>query len=73
MRGGRGRQGGGIVNGEFGPYHDVMVEGFEDSLGLTAAELEARLLVAPLPVLGDPAGGCETAKGRTSIGSVRTS
>ena len=43
MMGGRGRQGGGMVYGEFGPYHDVMVEGFAGSLGLTAAQLEARL------------------------------
>jgi hypothetical protein len=43
MMGGRGSYGGGMVYGEVGPYHDIMMESFAEALGLTVSQMEARL------------------------------
>jgi Spy/CpxP family protein refolding chaperone len=43
MMGGRGYHHGGTVDGEYGPYHDLMVESFADALGLTEEQVEERL------------------------------
>ncbi len=43
MMGSRGRHGGGLVNGEEGPYHELMFESFAEALGIAVDQLEARL------------------------------
>ena len=43
MMGGKGRFGGGMVDGGLGLFHDAMIESFADALGLTASQLETRL------------------------------
>lgn len=43
MMGGRGYHHSGMVDGEYGPYHDLMVESFADALGLTEDQVEERL------------------------------
>jgi hypothetical protein len=43
MMGGRGGYRGGMVYGEVGPYHDIMMESFAEALGLSVSQLEARL------------------------------
>ena len=45
MMGGRASYGGGMVYGEVGPYHDIMMESFAEALGLSVSQLEARLKV----------------------------
>lgn len=43
MMGGRGGIHGGMVDGEEGPYHDIMESAFAEALGLEVDQLEARL------------------------------
>jgi len=43
MMGGKGRFGGGMVDGGLGLFHDAMIESFADALGLTASQLETHL------------------------------
>ena len=43
MMGGKGRYGGGMVDGGLGLFHDALIESFADALGLTASQLETRL------------------------------
>ena len=43
MMGSRGRYGGGLVYGEEGPSHELMLESFAEALGIAVDQLEARL------------------------------
>ena len=43
MMGGKGRYGGGMVDGGLGLFHGALIESFADVLGLTASQLESRL------------------------------
>lgn len=43
MMGSRVRHGGGLANGEEGPYHEFMLESFAEAIGIAVDQLEARL------------------------------
>lgn len=43
MMGGRGAFSGSMVDGEEGPFHEIMVNGFAEVIGLSVEQLEARL------------------------------
>ncbi len=43
MMGSRGRHGGGLINGEEGPLHELMLESFSEAIGIAVEKLEARI------------------------------